>query len=119
MKNREILYTVLYDDMFVERLAEGMKIARKVRKEKFCMKKADNFNQAPKNLDKIYKYDKSYENVVLTGLVIYYSLCFEQSWKVMKEILEDQGSPEGKTGSPKQVIKNAFRAELIKDEEQR
>lgn len=81
------------------------------------MKKVDNFHDALNNLAEIYKYEEPYENVVLTGLVTYYSLCFEQSWKAMKEILEDQGFSEGRTGSPKQVIKTAFRAEMIKDEE--
>ena len=35
----------------------------------------------------------------------------------MKEILEDQGFSEGKTGSPKQVIKTAYAAGMISEEE--
>lgn len=81
------------------------------------MKKVDNFYQALENLKEIYNYDEPYEDVVLTGLVTYYSLCFEQAWKAMKEILEDEGFSEGKTGSPKKVIKTAFEARMIKDEE--
>lgn len=81
------------------------------------MKKVENFYHSLENLKTIYDYDEPYEDVVLTGLVTYYSLCFEQSWKAMKEILEDQGFSEGKTGSPKQVIKTAFKAEMIGDEE--
>lgn len=84
---------------------------------KVIYEKVENFYHSLENLKTIYDYDESYEDVVLTGLVTYYSLCFEQAWKAMKEILEDQGFPEGKTGSPKQVIKTAFKADMIKDEE--
>lgn len=80
------------------------------------MKKVENFYKALENLKTIYNYQEPYEDVVLTGMVTYFSLCFEQSWKAMKEILEDQGFSEGKTGSPKQVIKTAFKAGMISDE---
>ena len=52
------------------------------------MKKFDNFCSALNNLKDIYNYEEPYENVVLTGLVALYEICFEQSWKAMKEILE-------------------------------
>ena len=52
------------------------------------MKKFDNFCLALENLNDVYNYDEPYENVVLTGLVALYEICFEQSWKAMKEILE-------------------------------
>lgn len=45
------------------------------------MKKYDNFKAALKNLHDIYRYDEPYDNVVLTGLVALYEICFEQSWK--------------------------------------
>ena len=35
----------------------------------------------------------------------------------MKEILEYNGFAEGQTGSPRQILKTAFHAGLIKDEE--
>ena len=81
------------------------------------MKKFENFCRALSNLEDIYKYDEPYDNVTLTGLVGLYELCFEQAWKAMKDILQDQGFPEGQTGSPKQIIKTAYNAGMIKDEE--
>ncbi len=60
------------------------------------MKKFENFSKALSNLEDIYKYDEPYDNVVLTGLVALYEICFEQSWKAMKEILEIHGYEEGR-----------------------
>ena len=51
------------------------------------MKKYENFCLALANLKEIYNYNEPYNNVVLTGLVGLYEICFEQSWKMMKEIL--------------------------------
>ena len=80
------------------------------------MKKFDNFCLALENLNDVYNYDEPYENVVLTGLVALYEICFEQSWKAMKEILEYSGFEESATGSPRQVLKTAYKAGLKKDE---
>ena len=71
------------------------------------MKKFDNFCNAFRNLSDIYEYEEPYGNVELTGLVGLYEVCFEQSWKAMKEILEYNGFAEGRTGSPKQILKTA------------
>lgn len=49
------------------------------------MKKYENFCLALKNLKDIYEYEEPYNNVTLTGLVSLYGICFEQSWKMMKE----------------------------------
>lgn len=81
------------------------------------MKKFDNFCRALNNLNDIYKYEEPYENVVLTGLVALYEICFEQSWKAMKEILEYNGFEESATGSPRQIMKTAYKAGIIKDEQ--
>ena len=81
------------------------------------MKKFDNFCSSLNNLKDIYNYEEPYENVVLTGLVALYEICFEQSWKAMKEILEHDGVPESQTGSPRQILKLAYQMGLIKDEE--
>ncbi len=81
------------------------------------MKKYDNFVCALKNLEDIYKYEEPYENVVQTGLVALYKICFEQSWKAMKEILEDSGIDESRTGSPRQVLKATYKAGMIEDED--
>lgn len=80
------------------------------------MKKYENFCAALGNLKDIYQYAEPYDNVVLTGLVWLYEICFEQSWKMMKEILEGHGFEEGATGSPKLILKTAYKAGLIEEE---
>lgn len=51
------------------------------------------------------------------GLVGLYEICFEQAWKVMKEILTQHGYEQSATGSPKTILKTAYKAGMIKDEE--
>lgn len=81
------------------------------------MKKFENFCTALKNLKDIYSYEEPYSNVVMTGLVGLYEICFEQSWKAMKEILTLNGVAESQTGSPRQILKSAYQAGIIKDED--
>ena len=81
------------------------------------MKKFENFVAAFRNLADIYQYEEPYGNVELTGLVGLFEVCLEQSWKAMKEILQENGFDEGKTGSPRQILKTAYQAGMIQDEE--
>ena len=81
------------------------------------MKKYENFSSSLGNMNDIYNYEEPYDNVVLTGLVGLYEITFEQSWKMMKEILQNHGYEEGATGSPKIILKTAYKAGMIKDEE--
>lgn len=81
------------------------------------MKKIDNFLRAFSNLRDIYDYSEPYGNVELAGLVGLFEICFEQAWKAMKEYLLDQGFPESRTGSPRQILKTAFECGLIEDEQ--
>lgn len=81
------------------------------------MKKYENFCSALNNLAEIYDYTEPYNNVILTGLVGLYEICFEQSWKAMKEILSYNGVSESQTGSPRQILKSAYQVGMIRDEE--
>ena len=81
------------------------------------MKKYENFCSSLGNMKDIHNYEEPYDNVVLTGLVGLYEITFEQSWKMMKEILQNHGYEEGATGSPKIILKTAYKAGMIKDEE--
>ena len=81
------------------------------------MKKYESFCNAFHNLKDIYDYNEPYTNVEMFGLIALYKICFEQSWKVLKEILEQHGFAEERTGSPKIVLKTAFAAGMIKDED--
>lgn len=80
------------------------------------MKKYENFKAALNNLKDIYNYEEPYGNVEIAGMVGLYEICFEQSWKAMKEILENQGYAEGATGSPRTILKTAYKAGMIDDE---
>lgn len=80
------------------------------------MKKYENFCNALKNLNDIYNYTEPYDNVVLTGLVALYEICFEQAWKAIKEIMEQNGIYEAESGSPRQILKAAYKSGMIKDE---
>ena len=81
------------------------------------MKKYDNFCSALKNLYSINDYDEPYGTVEMTGMVGLFEICFEQSWKAIKEIMENSGYMDFKTVSPKQIIKCAYQIGLISDEE--
>lgn len=81
------------------------------------MKKYENFCKALINLQDIKNYSEPFDNVTTTGLVALYGICFEQSWKAMKEILEEQGYLEESLGSPRKVLQVAYKARMINDEE--
>ncbi len=81
------------------------------------MKKYDNFCAALKNLEDIFLYKEPYDNVTITGLVGLYEICLEQAWKMMKELLEEHGFESAATGSPKFIIKTAYQASMITEEE--
>ena len=81
------------------------------------MKKYENFCAALTNLRAVFDYEEPYNNVVLTGMVALYEICFEQSWKAVQEILENNGVAAGQSGSPRQILKAAYQAGMIKDEQ--
>ena len=80
------------------------------------MKRYEIFCTVLNNLKDINAYEEPYDNVILTGLVALYEICFEQAWKAMKEIMEYQGISEGATGSPRQILKSAYQCGMITDE---
>lgn len=81
------------------------------------MRKYENFCKAFSNLKDIYEYEEPFGNVELTGLVGLFEVCFEQAWKAMKEQLEKSGFDSAQTGSPRHIIKTAYQATMIDDEE--
>ena len=80
------------------------------------MQKYENFCKALQNLEEINRYAEPYGTVELTGMVALYEICFEQAWKTVKDVLEESGYAEGKTGSPKLILKTAYSAGMIRDE---
>ena len=81
------------------------------------MKKYDNFCKALDNLQEGLKLEEPYSIVEKTGLVGLFEICFEQAWKMIKETLEKHGLFENKTGSPRAIIKLAYQAGMINDQE--
>lgn len=81
------------------------------------MKKFENFCRAFANLKLIYREEEPYGVMALVAIVGLFDICFEQAWKAMKERLQAEGFPAAATGSPRQVLKTAYQAGLIEDEE--
>ncbi|WP_297964744.1 HI0074 family nucleotidyltransferase substrate-binding subunit [uncultured Anaerovibrio sp.] len=80
-------------------------------------KKVCNFLKALDNLKTIEGKTPPYDAITEAGMVSLFEICFEQAWKAMKERLEFNGYGERKLGSPNAIIKLAFQAEMIDDEE--
>ena len=81
------------------------------------MKKAENVFKALQNLKEIEGKKPPYDTIAMAGMVSLFEICFEQAWKAMKEQLEASGYGEYKNGSPRSVIKLAYQARMVKDEE--
>ncbi len=80
------------------------------------MKKYKNFCKALANLHDIKSCSPPYSNIERRGLVHLFSICFDQSWRIMKDCLEKSGYERIAAGSPRTIIKTAFQAGLIDDE---
>jgi len=61
------------------------------------------------------KLEEPYTIVEQTGIVGLFEICFEQSWKLMKELLENHGRFEESIGSPRAIIKTAYQCGMISD----
>lgn len=81
------------------------------------MKKYDNFCRAYKNLADSIHMEPPYDTVTLTGLVALFEIAFEQAWKMIKEVLEYHGYEQSGIGSPRMIIKTAYKAGMITEEE--
>ncbi len=79
------------------------------------MKKYDNFCKAFSNLKEGSLLEEPYTIVEQTGIVGLFEICFEQSWKLMKELLEEHGRFEERIGSPRAIIKIAYQCGMIND----
>lgn len=77
------------------------------------MKKYENFCKALANLNEGAELEAPYTVVEKTGIVALFGICFEQAWKLMKEVLEEHGRFEEKIGLPKAIIKIAYQCGMI------
>ena len=79
------------------------------------MKKYDNFSKALKNLKECLKVEEPYSVVEQTGIVGLFQICFEQSWKLMKEVLENHGRFAVRTGSPREILQVGYKVGFVND----
>ena len=80
------------------------------------MKKYENFCKAFANLKSCLEISQPYSIAEQTGITGLFAICFEQSWKLMKELLEYHGYFTQKIGSPRIIIKSAYQCGMINNE---
>ena len=71
-----------------------------------------NFNKSLELLESALKIEQP-DVVQKAGIVQFFEMCCELSWKVMKDYLEDQGFTE--IGTPRNAIKKSFEIGLVED----
>jgi nucleotidyltransferase substrate binding protein (TIGR01987 family) len=77
--------------------------------------KVDNFKNALSRLTEgIAKY-KETDDLLRDGVIQRFEFTFELAWKTLKAVFEDEGLIG--LNSPKSVLREAFAAELINDDE--
>ena len=76
----------------------------------------NTFCKSLKNLEKSRSADPK-ADFVLAGTVLNFNLTFDISWKVMKDILVQYYAITGfVAGSPREVLRESYKANLISDE---
>lgn len=71
------------------------------------MKKFDNYCSNLAVLELAYHEDRENEFIV-SGIIDKFSIQFELGWKVLKELLIYEGTSVGRTGSPREIIKESY-----------
>lgn len=79
------------------------------------MRKYENFCRALSNLKEGAAAQEPYTILEQTGLAALFTICFEQSWKLMKEIFEYHGRSDERVGSPRATIKLAYQCGMIEN----
>lgn len=81
------------------------------------MKELENFYSSLHNRKEIYLYSPPYDTVISSGIIGLFKISFDLCILSIKEILHDHGYAESQTGSPRQILKTAYQAGMIKDED--
>lgn len=81
------------------------------------MKKFENFCKAVKNLEEGSKISEPLSLIEQTGMIKLFEICFEQTWKVLKEILEMQGLNPNNFATPKKIFSLSYSAGILPEEE--
>ena len=84
--------------------------------QKLYIKRFKSFKKSLDNFLMAKKQDKN--NIfVLSGTIMIFNLTFDISWKIIKEVLNDEfGIMDFPSGSPKETLKKAASVELIKSD---
>lgn len=80
------------------------------------MKKFDYYRRHLEVLKRAEQEDL-YNEFIVSGIIDKFFLQFELGWKVMKALLVYEGDSVGKMGSPREIIKEAYRYFGFMDEE--
>lgn len=80
------------------------------------MKKFENFCKALNNLA-TNSQQESYSELESAGLVKLFEICFEQTWKLLKEILESQGLNPENFATPRKIFAISYGAGILPEEE--
>ena len=81
--------------------------------QRFIQRKTE-FNNACERLKEALKEEES--EIVIDGALHRFEFTFELAWKSLKDYLEYMGLTE-KTGSPREIIQQAFKQGIIQDGE--
>lgn len=71
------------------------------------MRKFDNYSSALETLKQAKNQDLENE-FVQSGIIAKFSLQFDRSWKLMKELLKYEGDKTAAIGSPREIIKAVY-----------
>ncbi len=84
--------------------------------QKLYIKRFESYKKSLDNLLMAKNQDKN--NIfVLSGTIMIFNLTFDISWKIIKEVLNDEfGIMDFPSGSPKETLKKAASVELIKSD---
>ena len=79
-------------------------------------KRFESFKNSLDSLTEARKRDME-DSFVLSGTSAKFSITFDLAWKVMKDILVQHYAMTGfVSGSPREVLRTAYKAELIEDD---
>ena len=81
------------------------------------MNRLERFCRALAALEKCEALPRPCDTAARTGLAVIFDRCFEQAWQLLRDVLLDEGFSPEKLGTPRAVIKLAWQAYLVSDEE--